>query len=77
MNETQTQQPRIDWPRASRNVALGLWGAGTYIGLLAGIAWLAATAGDPNPQMAATLAVIGSTLANLIVFAAVECGYRN
>ncbi len=77
MNETQTQQPRIDWPRALRNVALGLWAMGTYVALLGGIAWLAVAAGDPSPRMVATLAVIGTSFANLILFAAIERGNRD
>jgi len=74
MNETQTQQPRIDWPRALRNLALGLWAMATYVALLGGIAWLAVAAGDPSPRMVATLAVIGTSFANLILFAAIERG---
>ncbi|HNQ90989.1 MAG TPA: hypothetical protein PKM73_20430 [Verrucomicrobiota bacterium] len=78
MNETSSQQnDRIHWPNSLRNLALGLWAMGTYVALLGGIAWLAVAAGDPSPRMVATLAVIGTSFANLILFAAIERGNRD
>ncbi len=74
---TQTQRRRIDWFKSYANLALGVWGLGTYFALLGGLAWLAAATGGSNPKLVAVMAVLNATWLNWVLFAAIERRTRN
>ncbi len=72
MNETQKQTRKIDWQKSSRLLAQMIWGVGTYLALLFGVAWLSAAVGGSKPSSVAVVAVLNCTMFHWLVFTVIE-----
>lgn len=72
MNEAQKQTRKIDWQKSSRLLAQMVWGVGTYVALLFGVAWLSVAVGGSKPASVAVVAVVNCTLFHWIVFTVIE-----
>jgi len=77
MNDTQKQTPRIDWFKSFGNLALGVWGMGTYFALLVGIGWLAVAVSGESRNSIAFLAVATTTSVHWLIFGSIERHSRN
>jgi len=68
---------KIDWTRTSLHVAQLVWGLGTYIALMVGIAWVAVHVGGDSKGSIAFFSALGSAWLNWMVFMGVERKYGN